>query len=139
MGSGYGGGVRHRRSTVPDWQPNWNDVEFAHGKATAAADECRASARAIDTALSGLDRLPATDHWVGRYKDDWSDDQAPTRTDLTGTRDDLRALARAIDQAATDARAEQTHRDGERERWFEEAHAEFEASEPVPTGPRGPR
>jgi hypothetical protein len=124
---------------VPDWQPNWNDVVFDHGTATAAAEECRSSARAIDTALAGLDHLPVTDHWIGRYKDDWSDDQGPTRNDLTGTRDDLRALARAIDQAATDARAEQTHRTGERERWFEEARAEAEASEPVPTGPRGPR
>lgn len=123
---------------MPDWHPNWIDLSFDHAKATAAAAECRASARAIDSALDGLAGLPATDHWVGAYKDDWSDDQGPTRTDLTGTRDDLRALARAIDQAAADARAEQAHREGERERWFEEARTETEAG-PVPTGPRGPR
>jgi hypothetical protein len=127
-----------RRSTVPDWQPNWSDVAFDHGAATTAAAECRASARALDTALGGLDGLPATDHWVGQYEDDWSADQAPTRTDLGGTRDDLRALARAIDQAAADARAEQTHREQERARWREEAREEAEET-PVPTGPGGPR
>lgn len=115
---------------MPDWQPNWNDVDFDHGKATAAAAECRSSARAVDSALSGLAGLPNTDHWVGKYKDDWSDDKAPTETDLRGTRDDLRALARAIDQAATDASAEQTHREEERERWYEELREE-QADEPA--------
>lgn len=128
---------------MPDWQPNWSDVDFDHAAATTAAEECRSSARALDTALGGLDGLPATDHWVGRYKDDWSADQTPTRTDLSGTRDDLRALARAIDRAAADARAEQAHRESERERWREEAREEAEAEEPadapVPTGPGGPR
>lgn len=117
---------------MPDWQPNWTDVEFDHAKATAAAEECRTSARAIDTALGGLSGLPAADHWVGRYKDDWEADQAPTRTDLTGTRDDLRALARKIDQAAADATAEQTHREEERERWREELRQEQE-DQPDPT------
>lgn len=125
---------------MPDWQPDWNDVAFDHGAATTAAEECRSCARALDTALAGLSGLPATDHWVGAYEEDWSADQGPTRTDLGGTRDDLRALARAIDRAAADARAEQAHRRAERERWWEEARAEAEeADTPVPTGPGGPR
>lgn len=123
---------------MPDWQPNWNDVEFDHAAATTAATECRSSARAIDAALGGLDGLPGTDHWIGAYKDDWSADQGPTRTDLSGTRDDLRALARAIDQAVADARAEQSQREADRERWFEEAREEA-AEQPAPTGPGGPR
>ena len=123
---------------MPDWQPEWSDVAFDHAAASTAAEECRASARALDAALAGLSGLPATDHWVGRFKDDWSADQNPTRTDLGGTRDDLRALARAIEQAAADARAEQTRREDERERWWEEAREE-NADEPVPTGPGGPR
>lgn len=125
---------------MPDWQPNWSDVEFDHAAATTAVTECRSSARAIDSAVGGLDGLPATDHWVGAYKDDWSADQAPTRNDLTGTADDLRALATAIEQAAEAARAEQRHRVAERERWREELRAETEASpEPTPTGPGVPR
>lgn len=125
---------------MPDWQPNWSDVGFDHAAATAAADECRSSARAIDAGLTGLAGLPAADHWVGAYKDDWSADQGPTRTDLSGTRDDLRALARAIDQAATDARAEQTHREQERERWREEVRAETEdAADPGPVETGAPR
>jgi hypothetical protein len=130
---------------VPDWQPNWNDVDFDHAAATTAVTECRSSARAIDTALGGLDGLPDTDHWVGRYKDDWSADQGPTRTDLSGTRDDLRSLATAIEQAASEARAEQSRRVTERERWWDEVRAESEEAAdgptptPTPTGPGGPR
>ncbi len=125
---------------MPDWQPDWSDVAFDHAAATTAVTECRSSARSIDTALAGLAGLPATDHWVGRYEDDWSADQGPTRTDLTGTAADLRALARAIEQAAADARAEQAHREAERERWREEARTEAEeAARPTPTGPAVPR
>lgn len=125
---------------MPDWQPNWSDVVFDHGAATTAVEECRAAARSVDAALTGLAGLPATDHWVGRYKDDWSDDQGPTRTDLTRTAADLRALARAIEAAAGEARAEQAHREGERERWWAEVRAEnAEDPAPVPSGPGGPR
>lgn len=124
---------------MPDWEPNWSDVAFDHAAATTAVTECRSSARAIDGALGGLDGLPATDHWVGRYKDDWSEDQGPTRTDLQGTAADLRALATAIEEAAAAARAEQAHREGERERWREELRAEWDDAGSAPTGPARPR
>ena len=122
---------------MPDWQPNWSDVEFDHGAASTAAVECRAAARALTTALDGLAGLPATDHWTGRYKDEWSADQGGMQSDLAGTRDDLNALASRIDGAAVDARAEQTARDDGRERWLREA-AEEADRRPVPTGPRVP-
>lgn len=124
---------------MPDWQPDWTDVAFDHAAATTAVEQCRASARAVDGALGGLAGLPATDHWVGRYKDDWSDDQGPTRTDLQGTAADLRSLATAIEQAAAGARAEQTRREQDRDRWWDEVRAENEESTAPPVTTGGPR
>lgn len=124
---------------MPDWQPNWSDVEFDHAAATEAARECRTAARTIDQALTGLAGLPAADHWTGRYKDEWEDDQVPTADDLRGTADDLRALARAIDAAAEDARLEQQARERERERWRDELEAEQADAPPGPGGSGGGR
>jgi hypothetical protein len=123
---------------MPNWQPNWEDVQFDHAKAQAAIDECNAAASALDTGLTGLSTAQSTlDHdgsWQGRYRDDFGRAVPGLQGDATSTRDELRQLAGAITGAASEARAEQSARVADRQRWRAE-----KAREDAARGPGGRR
>ncbi len=120
---------------MPDWQPNWDDVEFDHGAAQAAITQCQLSAGALDTAFTGVStavsRLAADGAWTGAYQVEFDGARTTVSTDASGTADDLRRLATAIAIAATKATAEQTRRENDRDRWRAEKAAE-DAARPDP-------
>jgi hypothetical protein len=114
---------------VPNWQPNWADVDFDHAKAAVAAGACRTTAATIDNVLLGLGNLPAVDHWTGRYKDDFMNEQSGMVADLLSTMADLRRLASQIERASTEAETEQAKRVADRMRWREERDREDQAND----------
>lgn len=70
--------------------------------------------------LGGEAGLAATDHWTGRSRDDFAEESPALFSELGRLRTDLLALARRIERAATEATAEQSRRDDQRERWRDE-------------------
>ncbi|HYZ99934.1 MAG TPA: hypothetical protein VE575_14335 [Acidimicrobiales bacterium] len=114
---------------MPDWQPNWDDVDFDHARTQAAIDECERAAGALDTVVDGLHgahrQLDSDGAWRGRYRDDYDTEQPAIVDDAVATRDALRALALAISDAAGAATAEQARREADRERWREERDREL--------------
>ena len=109
---------------MPNWQPNWEDVEFDHAKAQAAIAECNNSARGLDSALAGLateaTTLDANGAWTGRYRTDFDAARPVVEHDGVATRTALLDLARAIATAAAQATTEQAGRVADRERWRQE-------------------
>jgi hypothetical protein len=114
---------------VPNWQPNWTDVVFDHGKAQSAVDACNQAAGALDTVLAGFDganvTLTTNGEWQGRYRADYDREAPAIATDGQDTRRALRQLAQAITDAMGEARREQAHRVSERERWRTERDREL--------------
>lgn len=123
---------------MPDWQPNWDDVVFDHGRAQAAVDACNGMAGALDSVVTGFvgenTKLVAGGEWRGRYRTDFDREMPQIETAATGAVDDLRALAAAITTAMGAARREQAHRVSERERWHREREQELAAIPRYPNG-----
>lgn len=119
---------------MPDWTPDWSDVDFDHAAARAAADACRRAARVADASATttGGARASAVEDWTGSYRDDFDIEEPVVLDELTDTRTELLTLATAIEEGATAATAEQTHRESERDRWWRELAAEQEADDPAP-------
>ena len=113
---------------MPNWQPNWDDVEFDHAKAQAALDECHSAAGALTVVIGGLDgahtQLGAGGAWTGAYRGDYDVEQPVLRADAVAARDALNALAGAIAGAMTSASTEQARREADRERWRAERDRE---------------
>jgi hypothetical protein len=113
---------------MPDWDPNWEDVEFDHAAARAAVAECRLSAGALDTGFTGVStavtKLATDGAWTGPFQGEFDAAQATLATDARGTADDLRTLAGAIERAAAAATTEQNRRERDRDRWRGEKAAE---------------
>lgn len=110
---------------MPGWQPNWHDVAFDHAAATDAAAACRETARRIADVLAAMGdaRAAVTADWAGRLVGEFEGEEAAVAGDLELVRSEALALAQRIDAAADDARAEQRHREAERDRWHEEKAA----------------
>ena len=90
-------------------------VTFDFATATDAAAECRRHASYLDD-LAGAraDARPlATEHWRGRFRDDFDREFTSTQTALSDRATALRGLAGAIDDAATAARAAKTRCEAE--------------------------
>jgi hypothetical protein len=119
---------------MPNWEPNWEDVEFDHGAAQAAAAQCRLSAGALDTGFTGVatavTKLATDGAWTGAYQVEFDTARIALGTDASGAADDLRTLAGAIESAATAATAEQNKRERDRDRWRTQKAAEDAARVP---------
>jgi uncharacterized protein YukE len=116
---------------MPNWQPNWEDVQFDHAAAQAAVTECNLAAGSLDNALTGLSGAVSTlttdGRWDGAYQVEYHVAQENLRRDFPTTRAALAELAADITTAATNARNEQTHRESERDRWRQEKATEDRA------------
>lgn len=114
---------------MPNWQPNWDDVEFDHARAQAAADECRLAAGALTNVIDGLDgahtALASDTAWTGGYRDDYDGEHPVLVAEAVAARHALVALATAIETAASSAAAEQARREADRERWQVERDKEI--------------
>jgi len=114
---------------MPDWTPNWSDVNFDYAVAKRAAAECDAVAIKLRDSIGERERLATTarNEWAGRYRDDFDVTFAALIEDSERLEADLRAFARRIREAAAAARAEQARRETDRARWRSEKRAEDEA------------
>ena len=111
---------------MPDWQPNWEDVAFDHGRAAEAAAACREAARTVDHVRSGMATAApgALADWRGELATDFGEEEPVVRSDLGQVEEDLEALAKRIETAAVEARAEQRRREDSSERWRDEKQQE---------------
>jgi len=118
---------------MPNWQPNWDDVEFDQARAQAAADECRLAAGALENVIDGLDgahtALASDAAWTGVYRDDYDGEQPAVADEAISARAALVVLAAAIEGAAGAAAAEQVRREADRERWRAERDREIASEE----------
>lgn len=125
---------------MPSWTPNWSDVRFDHAAAARAADECERAATILRdrTADRMAEADRAREEWEGRYRRDFDQALVGIRSEADALEGALRGLAADIRLAADRARAEQSRREAERDRWTREKAAEDAAAPPVPVGARGP-
>lgn len=111
---------------MPDWQPNWEDVEFDVAAAQTAAARCREAAVSLDAVgtvvVAGADAVVAD--WEGdsrtSFEDgmrEWGNQRIPAANRLTD-------LAEQLEMASVAAVQEQAHRESERLRWYDEDRAE---------------
>ncbi len=114
-------------TTMPDWQPNWIDVDFDHAAATAAATACDDAADRLSTSRTELSSLAsgAVVGWRGNARSNF--DSGVDRIDDESFRvmSSLRAQADAIRSGATRARVEQQDREDDRDRWRRERDEEI--------------
>lgn len=124
---------------MPNWTPDWSDVEFDHAAAQAAVDACRAAARSAEAAATttGAARTPAVEDWSGAHRDDFDIEEPVVLDELRDLPRELRALATAIEEGAAEATAEQAHREAERDRWRRELAAEQADDPPAAPHPGG--
>lgn len=115
---------------MPDWQPNWADVDFDHAAAEEAARRCRTTALAIDTGRDATEpsHRDAVADWEGRLCGQYRARWGRLTGALAALRDDLLALAEAIEAGAEAARAEQARRERQRDRWRAQLRVELAAA-----------
>ncbi len=116
---------------MPNWTPNWQDVEFDQMAAQQYVDAATKLARDLDTWLNdrvGQAKL-AQKHWKGPHRQRFDVEFAKQQTIGGHLVDDLRRSAHSVEQAAHDAKLEQARRVSERERWHTEQAAEVRAAE----------
>ncbi len=114
---------------MPTWTPNWTDVRFDQAAAEHAAAECERVARVVRDAAgrrSSMARSAMVDA-DGPWRDALIQGatQVQARSEAIEAR--LRALAAALRDASTRARADQRTRVVDRDQWTDEAKAEAAA------------
>lgn len=114
--------VLRRASSVPNWQPNWQDVRWDFAAADRAASELDRAAEDVDRTLAARNEAAqrATAEWRGAYRmqfDAQLDGTRRTARYLAGT---FRDAATRIRQASGQAMQEQASRERARERWRQE-------------------
>lgn len=123
--------------SMPDWQPNWTDVEFDHAAAEQAVAACKCAAKTIESTLNTEVRClsSTTQDWSGKARDDFDTGEPKIRQLRAQVREDLDRLAQAIVAAAEAAKAEQTKREADRQRWRDEDEAERRCQQRRPGQP----
>jgi uncharacterized protein YukE len=125
---------------VPNWQPDWEDVQFQHGAASEAAAACRRAAHELDTVATTFARarrtLETEGQWQGNARDDFDTEASEIPGEISDTRDALNRLAGQLADASAAAHAEQAGREAQRQRWYNERRRELAANPRQPI--RGP-
>jgi hypothetical protein len=116
---------------MPNWTPNWQDVQFDQAAAQHYVDAATKLARDLETWLH--DRVShaklAQAHWQGPHRQRFDREFVKQQTIGGELVDDLRRSAHSVQQAAHEAKSEQARRVSERERWRTEDAAERRAAE----------
>lgn len=113
---------------MPNWQPNWRDVEWDHRAADEAIQSLRQAATFVEeTAAQRRQRAAeATAEWRGRFREEFDGHLSRALRRAAELAGELRAKADEISRADERARAEQKHREHERDRWRREKREEDE-------------
>ena len=118
---------------MPNWQPDWTDVQFDHGAAHEYAAACR---RASATVRQVADerRYLATEaivDWEGPNRDRFDADLVRWNFEASTVADRLIHTANSVEAHADAARREQAQRELHRSRWWAESRAEEQAARDV--------
>ena len=113
---------------MPNWQPNWNNVRWDWGAASAAASSLRRAADKLDATAQERQRAAteAQREWRGRYREEFDEQLRNMLRRATELAAEFRYMAHRIEQASQNAWAEQRHRESERRRWHSEKRKEEE-------------
>lgn len=111
---------------MPNWQPNWNNVDWNYGAANDAVRELRRAADLLDEMAGRRRRVAdkALQEWRGRYRNEFERDLAEMLRRSSELAAEMRQKAGEIENASNRVREEQRHRERERDRWHEERREE---------------
>ncbi len=111
---------------MPNWQPNWEDVRWDWGAADHAANTLRNAADTLDR--MAYDRMgwarEAQAEWRGRFREMFDQNFDGDLRDAHRLGNEMREMADRINRLSRQARAEQDHRECERDRWRREKEEE---------------
>ena len=111
---------------MPSWQPNWQDVVWNWGAANEAVAALNRAAGALENAVHerGGIAAGAQREWRGRFREEFDLDLNRLTQQAHSLAAEYRALANRIASASNAARSEQSHRERERQRWWNEKRDE---------------
>jgi uncharacterized protein YukE len=115
---------------MPNWQPDWTDVQFDHAAAHAYAAACRRTSTTVRQVANERRRLAADAvvDWEGPQRDRFDADLVRWSMQASNVADQLIETANSVEAQADTARREQAHRELQRSRWWEESQAEERAA-----------
>ena len=116
---------------MPDWQPNWSNVNWDFGAAEAAIGALRRAADLLGQTTSERERVAgeARAEWRGRYRESFDGQFQQMVNRARQLADEYRGAANQIARASQWAREEQHRREEERARWYMEKEAEERAKQ----------
>ena len=114
---------------MPDWQPNWSDVDWDHGAASAAIGALRRAADMLDQTTGHRERVAgeARAEWRGRDRELFGGELQQMVNRAHQLAGEYRDAADRIARASQWAWDEQRRREQERARWYMEKEAEERA------------
>jgi uncharacterized protein YukE len=118
-------------TSVPNWTPEWADVQFDHAAAHEYAATCRrtsAEVRRIAFARHKLAEHAVVD-WEGPHRVTFDHDTALWSNAAEDVAMHLDAIAAKVDTAAATAHQMQSAREQARQRWFAEDATERAVAE----------
>lgn len=115
---------------MPNWQPNWRNVEWDHRAADDAVQSLRRTATLLEeTAVQRRQRAEeAMAEWRGRHRDNFEGQLSRMLQKAAELVGELRAKADEIARASYLAREEQARRERDRARWRQEKEVEDRAT-----------
>lgn len=111
---------------MPNWEPNWDDVEWDHGAASEAAHELDRAAAFVEESAHRRRQVAdeARAEWRGRHREEFDGDLDRMLHRAAELAAEFRTKASAIRSADQQAYEEQRRRERERERWRREKEEE---------------
>ena len=116
---------------MPNWQPDWTDVQFDYQSAYEAISTCYGCMAFLESREQALApaRERATAEWRGRYRLEFDSEAAYLECIAQDVVDQLRHCIRGVHNEIAAAEALQRFRVAERIRWEDEARAEHAREE----------
>ena len=111
---------------MPNWQPNWVDVQFDYQAAYEAISSCYGCIAFLESRGEALGppTQRATREWRGRHRDEFEVQHARLERIAQDLIAQLRAIIRSTQLEIEAAQAEQHRRVAERLRWEQEEREE---------------
>lgn len=113
---------------MPNWQPDWTDVQFDHGAAAAYAAACDDAAAGLHRWIAGREAAArqAVRDWEGPHRVSFDHQLAGLHEEARAAAITLLDQARQIEEASVAASREQLRRLDNRQRWLREQAQEAE-------------
>lgn len=111
---------------MPNWQPNWADVQFDYQAAYEAISTCYGCIAFLESRHQALDpaKERATREWRGRHRDEFDADALRLERVADDVVNQLHASVRVIQGDVWAAQTEQRFRESDRVRWAAEVREE---------------